>query len=34
VVEAWGDAYWRLAFILQQREAELYAARRRLEPDT
>jgi nitric oxide dioxygenase len=28
VLEAWGDAYWRLAFILQRREAELYAERR------
>ena len=29
VLEAWGDAYWRLAFILQQREAELRADRQR-----
>jgi nitric oxide dioxygenase len=25
VLEAWGDAYWRLAFILQAAEAQLYA---------
>jgi nitric oxide dioxygenase len=28
VLAAWGDAYWRLAHILQAREAELRAARR------
>jgi nitric oxide dioxygenase len=27
VLSAWGDAYWRLAFILREREAELRAAR-------
>ena len=27
VLEAWGDAYWRLAFILREREAQLRAAR-------
>jgi nitric oxide dioxygenase len=31
VLQAWGQAYWRLAFILQRREAELYAGER-LEP--
>jgi nitric oxide dioxygenase len=25
ILEAWGQAYWRLAGILQSREAELYA---------
>lgn len=27
VLEAWDHAYWRLAFILQRRDAELHAAR-------
>ena len=25
ILEAWGQAYWRLAAILQGREAQLYA---------